>query len=141
MGQESLHLFLRVDDLDHHRQIHRKAQNLGGVNAARGAEAHRPAQHGRAGEMQFARLEHDRLVERLVLPAIAFADKNAQERGVFRKLHMLCLTRTNISASARPSQTATRQQTSERTLFKPARNQSPSRASSRVCRLKEEKVV
>ena len=37
--------------------------------------------------MQLARFHDDRFVERLVLPAIAFADKDAQERGVFRKLH------------------------------------------------------
>ena len=72
--------------LDHHRQVHREPQNLGSVNAAGRAETHRAAQDGRAGEMQLARFEHDRLVKRLVLPAIAFPDVDAQQKSVFRTL-------------------------------------------------------
>ena len=47
-------------------------------------KTHRSAQHGRAGQMQFARLEHDRLIKRLMMPAIAFAEKDSQENRVGR---------------------------------------------------------
>jgi hypothetical protein len=45
-GQESVDLFLRVDDLDHDRQILRKTQDLCGVNTARMAESDMAAQDG-----------------------------------------------------------------------------------------------
>src|SRR5438309_1695687 len=79
--QELLDFFLAVHDFDDERQIHRKPENLGGVQPARFAEAHRTAQHGRAREMHCARLEHDGFIEWLVVPAVAFADENAQQNG------------------------------------------------------------
>src|SRR5450432_4460831 len=70
--EERLHFLLRVDDFDHHRQIHRESQDLGGVNAAGRAKPHGPAEHGRASKMKFARSPHDRFVKRLMLPTMAF---------------------------------------------------------------------
>jgi hypothetical protein len=42
--------------------------------------------------MHFARLEDDGFVERLVLPAIAFADENPQQQGFVWNLHVNCLS-------------------------------------------------
>ena len=60
------------------------------------SKTHRPAQHGRARQMHFARLEHDGLVERLMLPAIAFADENAEKNGVLGNLHKISFYRLTI---------------------------------------------
>ena len=46
------------------------------------SKTHWTAQDGGAGEMLFARFEHDRFVERAMLPAIAFAEKDPQQKGV-----------------------------------------------------------
>ena len=64
------------------RQILRQAQDLGGVQMARMAEAHRPAQHGGAGKAHLARLQHDRLVEGLMPGLVVLADEDAQQHGV-----------------------------------------------------------
>ena len=37
--------------------------------------------------MHFARLQDNRLVERLVLPAITFANENAEQDSVFGEFH------------------------------------------------------
>jgi hypothetical protein len=41
--------------------------------------------------MHFARLEHQRLIERLVFPAVSFTNKNAQQHGVMGEMHMKSL--------------------------------------------------
>ena len=87
VGKKCIQLFFAVDDLDHDRQIHRETKNFRGVNAAGRAETHRPAQHGRAGEMPLARFEHDRFVKRLMFPPVAFADEDPQQHRVFWDLH------------------------------------------------------
>src|SRR6185369_3196474 len=90
--KERLDLFLTVHDFDDHRQVHRKTKNLGRVEAAGFAKAHRTAQHRCAGQVHLARLEHDGFVERLVLPTVAFADKDAQQNCVVRNLHVSFLS-------------------------------------------------
>src|SRR5213596_29982 len=52
------------------------------------AKAHGAAQHGGPGQMHFARLAHDGLIERLVMPAVAFAEKDAQQNRVAGNLHI-----------------------------------------------------
>jgi len=59
------------------------------MQPARFAKAHGAAQHRGAGQVQFARLQHDRFVERLVLEPISFADENAQQDGFSRNLHLV----------------------------------------------------
>src|SRR5258708_36954753 len=81
-GEEGADFFLAVDDFDHEGQVHRQPENFCGVNAAGGAEAHRPAQDRGPGEARLAGLEHDRFVERAMFKAIAFADEDAQQQGV-----------------------------------------------------------
>src|SRR4029453_13867695 len=75
------------DYLNDDRQIHREPKNLGGMDATGRAESHRTAQDSGTGKMKFACLEDDRFVKRLVLPTVAFAHVNAQQNGVFGKLH------------------------------------------------------
>jgi hypothetical protein len=89
--QEGIDPLRGIDDLDHHRQIARQAQDLGGVQAAVVTEAEGPAQHRGAGQARLARLEHDRLVERLAVGAIVLAEKDAQQHGLFEG-HRSCLS-------------------------------------------------
>src|SRR4029077_18002376 len=139
---EPVDRILVFDDLDHQRQILREAQHLGRVQTARMAEAHRSAQNGRAGEAHFARLEHDRLVKRLTARLVVLADEDAEQHGVpgerHGQTHFMALME---SASMWPSQTATRQSTTEPTTLPPTWSHSPSLARLSVWRLNEEKVV
>ena len=75
-------LLLNVHDLDDERQVLRQSQDLGGVQMARMAEAHRSAQHGGAGKTHLAGLQHDGLVERPVAGLVVLADEDAQQHGV-----------------------------------------------------------
>ena len=52
------------------------------------AEAHRPAQHGRARQMSVSGFHDDRLIERAAFAGfVVLADENAQKHGVARKRH------------------------------------------------------
>ena len=85
--QEGLDLLLAIHDLDHQRQVQGEPQDFGGVEAAGFSETHGATQYRGTGEVQFARLQHDGLVERLVFPPVAFTDEDSQEHGFVRKLH------------------------------------------------------
>src|SRR3989442_4709029 len=85
--QEPLNLFFAIDNFDDQRQVHREPENFRGVQPTRLAEAHWPAQHGRASQVHFARFEHDGFVARLVMPAVALADESAQQDRVVGNLH------------------------------------------------------
>ncbi len=76
-----------IDDLDNHGQIAGQLQELGGVHAAIGAEAHGPAQDRGAGQAQLPRLHDNGPVQRLSLPLIRFADENPQELARFAQFH------------------------------------------------------
>src|SRR5215472_16620595 len=86
--QEGIYFFFAVDDFDYEGEVHGQAQKFGSVQPAGFAEAHGATQDGGAGEVQFARFEHDGFVERLVLPLVAFTDENAEEDGVLGDLHI-----------------------------------------------------
>ena len=45
------------------------------------------AQHGGAGQMQLARLQHDRLVQRQLLELVVLAEEDAQQHRVAWDLH------------------------------------------------------
>ncbi len=77
--QEAPEVFLGVHNFDEQRQVLGKARDFCGVQMTARAETHRAAQHGRAGQAEFARLADEGLVERLVLPAIVFAEVDAEE--------------------------------------------------------------
>jgi hypothetical protein len=128
--EERIDLVRAVDDLDHERQILGEAQDLGRVQMARMAEAHRD---GRAGKAHLARFQHDRLVERLTASLVVLADEDAEQRRVAcerdGQTHFMTLME---SASIWPSQTARRQSTTEPTTLPPACSHSPSLARLRV---------
>src|SRR5690242_8392885 len=86
-GKEGGDLLRAVDDLDDQRQVAGEAQDLGAVQMARMAKAQTAAQHGGAGDVRLARLEHDCLVERLAVVAIVLADEDAQKLRLLGKLH------------------------------------------------------
>src|SRR5690349_6568821 len=116
------------------------------MQPARMTVAHRPAQHRGAGQMHLARLQNDRLIERLVAVPIVLADKDAQQCCLFRYLHRdtsryAGSQRFKAAAALWPSHTAARQSTTDATIFAEARSQSPSRARFSVCRLNDENVV
>src|SRR5215472_264411 len=85
--QEGVDLLLRVDDLDHDRQVLRQAQDFGGVDVARMAKAHRTAQDRGAGELHLAGFDQNRLVERQAPRLGVFSYEDSEQDGVTRKLH------------------------------------------------------
>jgi hypothetical protein len=86
-GQECVDVVLAVDNLDQQRQVFREPQDFRGVQPARLAEPHRTAQHGGAGEVQLARLHHDRFIERPAVAMVALADEDAERNGLIGNLH------------------------------------------------------
>ena len=50
------------------------------------AEAHRPAQPSRAGQVRLARFQDNGLIQRFVFPAITLADENPEQDGFVRDL-------------------------------------------------------
>ena len=91
------------------------------------SKTHWSAQNGCACQLQFACFEDNRLVQRLVLLTITFAEKNPQENRVFWNLHACFYFCNSERARMRPSHTATRQHATESTVLSAAFNQSPSR--------------
>src|SRR5262249_19046152 len=67
----------------------REAEDFGCVQAAGMSISHGSPQHGRAGKVHLARLQHDRLVERMMLEAVVLAEKDAQQHRVLWYLHRL----------------------------------------------------
>ena len=53
------------------------------MQPARMAVAHRPAQHGGAGQVHLARLQDDRLVERLMAVPVVLPDKDRSNVACF----------------------------------------------------------
>src|SRR2546426_4438055 len=49
--------------------------------SARFAKSHGASQNGGAGEMHLARFQYDRFIERLMMPAITFTEKDAKQDG------------------------------------------------------------
>jgi hypothetical protein len=90
--QELVDVLLSAHDFNDQRQVHREPEDFRRVQTAGFAEAHRPAQRRRAGQVQFVRFEHDGLVKRMVMPSVALADKNAQQDGFVRDLHIRVLS-------------------------------------------------
>src|ERR1700680_2149416 len=85
--QEGVDLFLRVDDLNHDRQILREAQDLRRMNTARMAESDMAAQDGCATEVHLPRLQDNRLMKRKTLKSVVLSEKDAEQDGLPRNLH------------------------------------------------------
>src|SRR5260221_4029491 len=100
--KEAVDLLLGSDDLDDHRQVLRQPQHLGGVQHAGAAKPKRPAQHGRAREMNLARPEHDRLVERPAIGLVVLANENSEQGGFLRNLHVRSPSRSQTDRAIDP---------------------------------------
>jgi hypothetical protein len=59
------------------------------MHSTGGAESNRHAQYRRAGEMQLARFDYDRFVQRAMLPLVAFANENSKQNSVFWNIHFV----------------------------------------------------
>src|SRR5579871_4375690 len=141
-GQELVDLVLAVDDLDHQRQVFGQPQDLRRVQPARFAEAHRPAQHGGAGEVQFARFQYDRFIERLRAGLVVLADEDTEQQGLLWDLHgQLPFRRLRRFAVTWPSQTASNQPTTETMILISAAERFPACSRRNVSRLNDENVV
>ena len=88
MRQQAIEFLFGIDDFDDHRQVHRKPQNFRCVQVTVGAETHWTTQDRGASQPKFARLQHNRFVKRLVMPAVAFADEDAEQFSTFRNFHV-----------------------------------------------------
>ena len=74
-----------------------RAAGFGRVHDAGFAKAHRPPQHRGPCELHFAGLQDDRLVKRLMLPTITFANKYSQQRCVMGQVHKCLNSLTSAS--------------------------------------------
>ena len=105
-------------------------------------ESHMPSQHRRAAELPFPCLQHNRLVEREIAELVVLAEEDAEQDGITRNLHgQIHFIALIVEASMEPPQTAIRHNITDRPIFPPARNHSPSFMRLSVCKLNEENVV
>jgi hypothetical protein len=101
-----------------------------------------PSQHRRATEMHFPGLQHDRLIERDVATLVILAEEDAEQNSIMGDLHgHIHFIVFIVEASMEPPQTAIRHNITDRPIFPPARNHSPSFMRLSVCKLNEENVV
>ena len=117
--QEVFDFRFGVDDFDDQRQILRQPQDLGRMQPAGMSKSHRSAQHRRPGEMDIARLEHDRFIKRPALRLRSFSPMKMRKSIASRGRVMTCAPmrraakrRTASSAAkrrARPRRRAQRQ--------------------------------
>src|SRR5262245_21889411 len=95
LRQQLVDFLLRIDNFYDDRQILGKAKDLRGMQTAVGAESHRTAEDGGAGEMKLAGFQDDGFVERLSVPLVTLADKDSQKITLLWNLHgITLLTRT-----------------------------------------------
>jgi len=76
-SEETLNLFLGIDDLDHYRKIERQTQNSAGVKVARFTEPHRTPEDSGARQMVFARFQYDYFEQWFPLILVTFTDKDS----------------------------------------------------------------
>src|SRR2546425_659151 len=86
-GQKPFDLVLGVDDLDDDWQVLGEAQDLGGVQAAVGAEPLHPPQHRGSRQAVFARLPDDPLVQGRAVVPIALAHEDPEKMAFLGKHH------------------------------------------------------
>ena len=56
------------------------------MEASRPTEAHRATQHGRTGEMEFSRSQHDCPVERAIQIFVGFTQEYSEKGALFRQV-------------------------------------------------------
>src|ERR1700683_5670431 len=109
------------------------------MQMARLAEAHRAAQPRRAAELKLARLQHDRLVQRMMIRALALADINSQQHRFAWDSH--CYTpRLSAAAATYPIDTDRMHRITEPAAFSTAGIHSPACIRSSVSSEKLENV-
>src|SRR5271156_2825621 len=94
------------------------------MQVARSAKAHRPAQHSRAAELQLARFQHDSLVQRMMVRALALADENSEQHRIAWDLHNYT-PRFSAAAATSPIDTDTRPRITEPAASNTAGSHSP----------------
>src|SRR5215813_14264382 len=85
--KEGLNFFQAVDDLDNHRQVFGKPQDLRRMHNAMPAVPHHAAQNRRAGESGFSGFRNNRFIQENMPVFVGFADKNSQQITLFRNFH------------------------------------------------------
>jgi hypothetical protein len=85
--KERFNFFQAVDDLNNHRQVFRKPQDLRCMHDTMPAEAHHAAQNGRAGKPGFSGFRNNRLIQGNMPVLVGFADKNSKQITLFRNFH------------------------------------------------------
>src|SRR5207253_10700708 len=85
--QRRADLLLAVDDLDDDREILGEPQDLGGMDAARGAVAFDATPHGRAGQAEVAGRADDDLVECTAAGPARLADGDTAKRPLAGDRH------------------------------------------------------
>jgi hypothetical protein len=140
--QECVDLLLGIDDLNHHGQVLRQAQNLCCVYVTWMPEPDVTPKDCGAGQVHFASLEHNRFVQRSVAGPIVLAEKDTKQYRGSGKLHaQVHFMALMLPASMYPAHTAIRQQITDIATLVPARNHPPSFMRLSVCKLNDENVV
>src|SRR5262249_40244930 len=135
--EEGLNFFQAVDDLDNHRQVFGKPQDLRRMHNAMPAVPHHAAQNRRAGESGFSGFRNNRFIQGNMPVFVGFADKNSQQITLFRNFH-----ETHIAREIEyPTQTKIKPTTFDTKMFALARKIPPSRKRLKLCTAKEENVV
>jgi hypothetical protein len=89
--QESVDLFLGIDDLNHDRQVLRQTQEPVGMDTTRVPESNVATQDSCAAEVHFPRLQYNRFMEGNAMKFIFLPEKNPEQDGFPWNLHFLPL--------------------------------------------------
>src|SRR2546428_9099065 len=81
-GQEPFDLVLGIDDLDDDRQVLGETQDLGGVQAAVGAEPLHPPQHRGSRQALLARLPDDPFVQGTAVVPVALPHEDPEKMAI-----------------------------------------------------------
>src|SRR5579872_6754608 len=111
------------------------------MQAAGVSKSHGTAQDRAAAQVHLAGFQHNRLIERRMLPPVVFTDKNPQQDGFAWNLHRGAYPSLKLVANACPSHTPNRHNSTEAPTFDAALSHCPSRARFSVSRLNVENVV
>lgn len=118
--KEGVDFFLRIDDLDHHRQILGKAQDLGRMNVARMTKADMASQHSRSAKMHLPSFQYDSLMQRQTLKLGVFSEEDTEQDSVPRNLHIQIPFIALIAPASRaPAHTEIRQSATDKPVYVP----------------------
>jgi hypothetical protein len=78
-GYKRLNSVVCVDDLDDHRQVERKTQDVCIMQMMGLSKTHWTAKHSGARQMQFSGAKHNGFVQRPMFVFICFSDENPKQ--------------------------------------------------------------